>query len=62
MVIVLDKISANIVSHLFTITELVEIGIVFVETLEVNRKPLQHHALYFITPTQTSIRHMLKDF
>lgn len=62
MVLVLDLASAKIISGLFTITQLVGQGIVFVERLEVVRKKLEHHTIYFITPTEQSIDAMLADF
>lgn len=51
MVLVLDLVSARIISTLFSITELVDSKIVFIERLEVQRKPLEHHAIYFVSPT-----------
>jgi len=62
IVIVLDISSAKFISKLMTMTELVDYGIVFVERLEVVRKKLEHHAIYFITPCELSIDLMLKDF
>jgi syntaxin-binding protein 1 len=61
-VLVLDLYSAKFISSLFTITELVGQGIVFIERLEKVRKSLDHHAIYFITPTEQSIECMLKDY
>jgi len=43
-------------------TELVGYGISFIERLEVERKPLPFHALYLITPKESSIFEMLKDY
>jgi hypothetical protein len=62
IVLVLDLPSARIISGLFSITELVEHGIVFIERLEVTRKPLDHHAIYFISPTEKSVDLMLSDY
>jgi hypothetical protein len=62
MVLVLDLESAKFISSLFTVTELVGQGIVFVERLEKVRKTLDHHAIYFITPFPQSIDFMLQDF
>lgn len=62
MVLVLDLESAKFISTLFTVTDLVGQGIVFVERLEKVRKTLDHHAIYFITPSQQSIDFMLADF
>lgn len=51
IVLVLDLLSARFISGLFSVTELVGQGIVFIERLEKLRKILDHHAIYFITPT-----------
>lgn len=59
---ILDLSSAKVVSSLFTMTELVGYGVSFIERLEVERKPLNFHALYLITPKESSILEMLKDY
>lgn len=59
---ILDLSSAKVLSALFTITELVGHGVSFIERLEVERKSLPYHALYFITPRESSVLEMLKDY
>jgi hypothetical protein len=43
-------------------TELVAMGVVFVERLEVKRKRLDRHAIYFIEPSKQNVDLLLKDF
>lgn len=58
----MDNVSAFLLSNIFTITELVAIKIIYIEKLEVKRKKLDKHALYFISPTKTNIDLIIKDF
>lgn len=60
--IVLDATSAFLLSNIFTVTELVAIKILFLERLEVKRKKLDKHALYFVTPTRKNVDLIIGDF
>jgi syntaxin-binding protein 1 len=40
-----------------------ELGVIALEKLELGRKPFpKMHAIYFITPSETSIGHLLSDY
>ena len=62
MVLVTDIKTAFKISNLFKVPELVEMGIIFIERLEVKRKKLDYHALYFIEPTKSNVGFLLGDF
>ena len=60
--IVLDTTSAFLLSNILSINDLVSMKIIFIEKLEVERKKLDKHALYFITPSRINIDRIIKDF
>jgi syntaxin-binding protein 1 len=42
---------------------LMELGISAIEKLEIGRKPFpKMHAIYFLTPIETSVKFLLEDF
>ena len=47
LVLVLDLHSAFLLSNIFSMTELVAMKVVYIEKMEVKRKKLDRHALYF---------------
>ena len=58
----MDIKTAFKISNVLKVSELVEVGITFIERLEVKRKKLDYHAIYFIEPTKTNIGFLLADF
>lgn len=48
IVIILDAYTINLISNLFSVSELVGIGITIIERLDLKRKPLEMQALYFV--------------
>jgi len=36
--------------------------VTFIERLEVDRKRLDHHALYYLSSTESSVELLIKDF
>ena len=59
---VLDLHSAFLLSNMFSVTELVAMKIVYIERLEVKRKKLERHAVYFCEPTKENAHHLIADF
>jgi syntaxin-binding protein 1 len=40
-----------------------ELGVIALEKLELGRKPFpKMHAIYFITPSEVSVNHLLSDY
>ena len=48
LVLVLDNYTTNLISNIFVLSELVGLGVTMLERLDLKRKPLQMHVLYFI--------------
>lgn len=62
MVLVLTASTALIISNLFSISELIDLGITFIERLEVVRKPLNYHAFYFVEPSHNVVERIIADY
>lgn len=62
LVLVLDLYSAFLLSNLFVLTDLVAMKIVYIERLEVKRKKMNHHAVYFVEATRDNGQLIIKDF
>ncbi len=62
-VLVLDKGSTRIISACCRMFDIMEEGVTLVENIEKARQPLPNlDALYFITPTEESIKKLTEDF
>lgn len=62
-ILVVDTLTTRIVSSCAKMIELLEEGVVALERLDVTRKAFPRmHAIYFITPTESSIGSLIKDF
>lgn len=63
LVLVIDQYSLKLISNLLKISEIVGIGITYVERLELKRKVLEDlQALYIIEPQEDSIKLVINDF
>lgn len=63
MVLVLDENTARIVSSCMRMTDLIDNGILAVESIHRTREPLtSYNALYFLTPTPEVVSLLIKDF
>lgn len=62
-VLALDRVTTTIMSNIAGISDILDYGISLVEDVNVRREPLPHlNVIYFITPSDTSITAMLKDW
>ncbi len=62
-ILVVDMVTTRIVSSCAKMIDLLEEGVVALERLDVQRKRFPTmHAIYFITPTDTSIDFLMKDY
>eukprot|EP01137_Pigoraptor_chileana_P005929 Opistho-2@2974 len=62
-VLVVDRHAMRILSASCRMFDIVDEGVTLVESLELKRKPLvKFDAIYFITPTEKSINHLIEDF
>jgi len=62
-ILVVDMLTTRIVSSCAKMIELLEEGVVALERLDVKRKHFPSmHAIYFITPTESSIDALIKDY
>ena len=63
VILIIDDISAKILSSFLTMSDLLNQGIFSVERLSTKRQPYpQYHAIYFITPTEESCAKIVEDF
>jgi len=62
-IMVVDDMTVRIMSACAKMIELLERGVLSIEKLDLERKPLpKMHAIYFVAPTETSVSYILKDF
>jgi hypothetical protein len=62
-VLVLDPETTKIISSCCRMFDIMEDGVTLVENLNIARQPLPHlDGLYFVTPTEESIKNIIKDF
>lgn len=58
-----DKSTVKVISRLYKFTELMELGIDCIESLELDRQRYEDkQAIYYISPTQSSVASLIKDF
>ena len=63
VILIIDDISAKILSSFLTMSDLLNQGIFSVERLSTKRQPYpQYHAIYFINPTEESCAKIVEDF
>lgn len=63
LVLVVDQSSLKLLSNLFKITELIGMGIIVLERLDLRRKVMDTmQALYFIEPREESVKQVIDDF
>lgn len=61
--LILDERTTKIIDKFMTVIELIECGIIGIENLHKKRKKFSNfHAIYFIEPSDESIRLMMNDF
>lgn len=61
--LILDESSKKIISSAVKMTDLTTAGVSLLEKLELKRQPLpKMDAIYFVAPTETSIKNIIKDF
>lgn len=63
LLLILDNNTIKILSSFLKMTDIIGLGIVAVEKLELIRQKLpSYQAIYFITPSKESVDHIIKDF
>jgi len=63
LLLILDEYTAKLISSFVTMTDVLNKGIFSVEKLEIGRQKFPNYqAIYFISPTKSSIDLVLKDF
>lgn len=63
LLLILDEYTAKLISSFVTMTDVLNKGIFSVEKLEIGRQKFPNYqAIYFISPTKSSIDYILKDF
>lgn len=63
LLLILDQNTIKILSSFLKMTDVIGLGIVAVEKLELIRQKLpSYQAIYFVTPTKESVDHIVKDF
>lgn len=61
-VLVLDSTTTRILSAAMRMSDILEAGVSVVEDIEKRREPLPLAAVYFISPSPSSIQHLVADF
>jgi syntaxin-binding protein 1 len=63
LLLVLDEYTAKLISSYVTMSDVLNKGIFSVEKLEINRQKFHNYqAIYFVSPTKSSIDYILRDF
>ncbi|CAD8050144.1 unnamed protein product [Paramecium primaurelia] len=63
LIMILDQISAKILSSIMKLKDLIDMGVSTIEKLELQRKQYpKHDAFYFITPSDDSVNRLIGDF
>ena len=62
-VLVLDELTTKLLSAAATMSEVMTHRIALIENVEKSRAPMEElEAIYFLSPTTKSIRHLVADF
>lgn len=62
-ILILDHKTTKVIDKFLNLIDIVEFGIVSIENLYVKRRPFkQFHAIYFVEPTEDSVRRIIDDF
>lgn len=62
-ILVIDSVTTKIISSSVKSVELLEVGVLAIEKLELIRKPFpETHAIYFVSPNEKTINTIIEDF
>jgi len=61
-ILLVDKTTMRIMSSACRMYDVLQQGVTVVEDVTINRQPLPFDAIYFLSPTETSVERLLTDF